>query len=89
MKNNTEMKERMNSECLRMVPDALEALHDMMTDPNINPIARVQAIGLIVYIKPHARRGVRESLSDKGDRETPFAIMPERSANCKGAKGGH
>lgn len=47
-KETTKLKEEMNSAFLRMAPDALDALHDMMTDPNINPLARVQAIGLIL-----------------------------------------
>ena len=47
-KNLTQMKESMNEKFLRMTPDALDALHDMMTDENINPLARVQAIALIL-----------------------------------------
>lgn len=43
-----QMKEQMNHEFLMMTPAALDALRDMITDPEINPIARVQAIGLIL-----------------------------------------
>ena len=32
-----------------MLPEALDALRDIIGDPDINPIARVQAIGLIMY----------------------------------------
>ena len=42
------MKEQINQRFLRVTPDALDALRDMMTDENINPLARVQAIGLIL-----------------------------------------
>jgi len=35
-----------------------------------------------VYRKPHARRGVQESLSGEYERKTPFAIMKMRSGNC-------
>ena len=48
MKQQTQMKEQISREFLMLTPDALDALRDMMTDPNINPIARVQAIGLIL-----------------------------------------
>ena len=47
-KNAEQMKEKMNHDFLMMTPDALDALHDIMTDANINPLARVQAIGLIL-----------------------------------------
>ncbi len=43
-----QLKEKVNHDFLLMTPDALDALHDMMMDPNINPVARVQAIGLIL-----------------------------------------
>ena len=47
-KKAEQMKEKMNHDFLMMTPDALDALHDMITDENINPLARVQAIGLIL-----------------------------------------
>ena len=47
-KNATELKEQMNSEFLFMVPEALESLRDLLNDPSINPLARVQAISLIL-----------------------------------------
>ena len=47
-KNDTQLKEKVNHDFLLMTPDALEALHDMMTDNSINPLARVQAIALIL-----------------------------------------
>lgn len=47
-KNAMQLKEKVNHDFLMMTPDALDALQDMMTDPNINPLARVQAIGLIL-----------------------------------------
>ena len=47
-RNLSEMKEKLNEDFLRITPDALDALHDMITDENINPLARVQAIGLIL-----------------------------------------
>ncbi|MBR3334462.1 MAG: hypothetical protein IKG23_09250 [Clostridia bacterium] len=42
------LKEKVSQDFLRMAPDALDALHDMMTDENINPLARVQAIAVIL-----------------------------------------
>ena len=73
-KNSTELKERVNHDFLLMAPDALDALHDMMTDPNINPIARVQAIGLILD------RGLgkpEESIRIQNDQES-FDAAQER-----------
>ena len=87
MKNNAEMKERMNSECLRMVPDALEALHDMMTDPNINPIARVQAIGLILdrgLGKPEESIRIQndqESMEEAQERLEEIFALAKSSSN--------
>lgn len=48
VKQQTQMKEQMSKEFLMLTPEALDALRDMMTDPNINPLARVQAIALIL-----------------------------------------
>ena len=48
IKQQTQMKEQMNREFLMLTPEALDALRDLMSDPNINPLARVQAIGLIL-----------------------------------------
>ena len=73
-KNGTELKEKVNHDFLLMAPDALDALHDMMTDPNINPIARVQAIGLILD------RGLgkpEESIRIQNDQES-FDAAQER-----------
>ena len=47
-KNDSQLKERVNHDFLLMTPEALDALHEMMTDNNINPLARVQAIALIL-----------------------------------------
>ena len=47
-KHLNEIKEQMTQEYLDMLPDALDALRDIIGDPDINPIARVQAIGLIM-----------------------------------------
>ena len=66
-KNVEEIKEKMTHDFLMMTPDALDALHDIMTDANINPLARVQAIGLIldrVLGKPE------ESIRIQNDQET-------------------
>ena len=64
---DNELKEKVNRDFLRMTPDALDALHEIMTDPNINPIARVQAIALILD------RGLgkpEESIRIQNDRES-------------------
>ncbi len=66
-KNVEEIKEKMTHDFLMMTPDALDALHDIMTDANINPLARVQAIGLIL------ERGLgkpEESIRIQNDQET-------------------
>ena len=47
-KNDARLKETVNHDFLMMTPEALEALHEMMTDNGINPLARVQAIALIL-----------------------------------------
>lgn len=65
--SDIELKEKVNRDFLRMTPDALDALHEIMTDPNINPIARVQAIALILD------RGLgkpEESIRIQNDRES-------------------
>lgn len=65
--SDNELKEKVNRDFLRMTPDALDALHEIMTDPNINPIARVQAIALILD------RGLgkpEESIRIQNDRES-------------------
>ncbi len=70
--NMTELKEKVNRDFLRMTPDALDALHEMMTDPNINPIARVQAIALILD------RGLgkpEESIRIQNDQESMEAAQ--------------
>ena len=87
-KNAEQMKEKMNHDFLMMTPDALDALHDIMTDANINPLARVQAIGLILD------RGLgkpEESIRIQNDQETMdmaqerleelFAIAKEKTKN--------
>ena len=38
----------MAREYLEMLPEALDALREIIKDPEINPIARVQAIGLVM-----------------------------------------
>ena len=43
----------------------------------------------LIHKNPTLGVGFGEAYSFTYDRETPFAIMPLRSANCKGAKGGH
>ena len=48
MKEQNQMKDQMNREFLMLTPAALDALRDMITDPNINPVARVQAIEQIL-----------------------------------------
>ena len=47
-KHINEMKEQMTQEYLELLPEAMDALRDLISDPDINPIARVQAIALIM-----------------------------------------
>ena len=63
----TKLKEKFNEDFLRMTPDALDALRDMITDENINPLARVQAINLVL------ERGLgkpEESIRIQNDQES-------------------
>ena len=46
-KSLNETREELSIEYLDMMPDALTALRSIIKDPTINPIARVQAIGLV------------------------------------------
>lgn len=46
--SSAQLKEKVSQDFLRMAPDALDALHDIMTNENINPLARVQAIAVIL-----------------------------------------
>ena len=41
-------KENLSREFLTLTPTAVDALHDIICDSDINPIARVQAIGLVL-----------------------------------------
>ena len=47
-KTLTRTKEQINREFLDMTTEALDALRDIISDPDINPIARVQAIALVM-----------------------------------------
>ena len=47
-KQINEMKEQYTREYLEMIPDTLDALRDIIHDPDVNPIARVQAVALIM-----------------------------------------
>ena len=85
-KNDTQLKEKVNHDFLLMTPDALEALHDMMTDNNINPLARVQAIALILERGlGKAEESIRiqtdqESMAKAQDRlEKLFALAREEA----------
>ena len=48
MKKLAMVREQVNNDFLLLTPEALDALRDIMNNPEINPIARVQAIGLIL-----------------------------------------
>jgi len=41
-------KEEYTRDFLKMTPDAIDFLWDIIRDPSINPIARVQAISLVM-----------------------------------------
>jgi hypothetical protein len=43
-----QVKEKANMTFLQMTSEATDALYDMMMDTSINPLARVQAIALIL-----------------------------------------
>ena len=71
-RNLTELKNKVNQDFLRLAPDALDALRDIMADENINPLARVQAIGLILD------RGLgkpEESIRIQNDQESMDAAQ--------------
>ena len=69
----TKLKDKVSRDFLRMAPDALDALHDIMTDENINPLARVQAIAVILD------RGL-------GKPEENIRIRDEQGANEESRK---
>ena len=77
--NNTsaQLKEKVSQDFLRMAPDALDALHDIMTNENINPLARVQAIAVILdrgMGKPEESIRIQD---DVLDRDTARARLEE------------
>ncbi len=43
-----QIQEQINREALEMLPEAMDALRDIINDPDINPIARVQAVALLM-----------------------------------------
>ena len=43
-----DMKEQITREYIDMMPEVLDCLRDIIHDPDINPIARVQAAALIM-----------------------------------------
>ena len=47
-KHLNEIKQRMAEEYLNLLPDAMDTLRSILRDPDINPIARVQAVSLIM-----------------------------------------
>ena len=76
-KNTKELKEQIDEDFLQLTDEALDALQDMMTDENINPLARVQAIGLILD------RGLgkaRESIEVSTVAERVAQVRPELEA---------
>ena len=86
MKQLAQMKEQISREFLMITPEALDALRDMITDPNINPIARVQAIGLILERglgKPETNIRIRNA-EESGLGEGPAAIAAA-GAGCRAA----
>lgn len=81
IKDIHEMKEKMNEGFLRMTPDALDALHDMMMDPNINPMARVQAISLILERglgKPEESIRIQDNQADREAARKRLEAIAER-----------
>ena len=43
-----QVREQINREALEMLPEAMDALRDIINDPDVNPIARVQAVALLM-----------------------------------------
>ncbi len=42
-----EIREEVTNEYLDLLPDAISALRNLIKDPDVNPIARVQAVSLV------------------------------------------
>ena len=66
--SQVQIRERMNREFLELTSNALDALRDMISDPGINPIARVQAIGLILdrgLGKPEENIRIQDEVVDR------------------------
>ena len=83
-KNASELKEQMNSEFLFMVPDALESLRDLMNDPSINPLARVQAISLILdrgLGKPEESIRIQDVANEEEEAKQRMAAIISRIQN--------
>ena len=81
--NATNLKEKVNEDFLKLTPDALDALRDMMTDESINPLARVQAITEIL------NRGLgkpEESIRIQNDEESMDAAQERLNALFAKAK---
>ncbi len=81
--SSAQLKEKVSQDFLRMAPDALDALHDIMTNENINPLARVQAIAVILdrgMGKPEERIRIQD---DKVNREEARARLDAIAARIR------
>ena len=67
-----EIREEMAREYLDILPDAMSALLNMIKDPDINPIARVQAVSLVmdrVLGKPEENIRIQNAEADMDEAQ--------------------
>ncbi len=74
-------KEHLSQEFLTLTPTAVDALHDIICDSDINPIARVQAIGLVLdrgLGKPEECIRIAESEEQRAAARARLEAIAER-----------
>ena len=86
-KRLAQIREQISNEFLTRTPEAVDALMDIITDSEINPIARVQGIALILERglgKPEENIRIRNSEEDADEAQKRldkvFAQVAERLA---------
>lgn len=71
-KSLNEIREEVANEYLDLLPDAISALRNMIKDPDINPIARVQAVSLVtdrLLGKPEENIRIRNAEADMDEAQ--------------------
>ena len=77
-KRMAEIREAMNREFLERTPEAVDALMDIIKDPEVNPIARVQGISLILdrgLGKPEENIRIRNTEEDADEAQRRLDML--------------